>query len=152
MSQILYRTDEQLTYEEYLEFLTRSDLGSQYPRLRFEQRVRRVLKNVDICVTARSEGQLVGVCFGLTDYAYWLFYTDLGVDRAYERRGIGSRMVGLTWEQAGGPEEIFAFTMSHPDALGFYDKCGLPPVSGVVGAEPEQWDAFDVRDLTGPSA
>lgn len=124
---IQYRIDERLTYEEYVDFLCRSDLGSQYPRLRFEQQVRRVLEHVDLCITARHQGQLVGISFGLTDYAYWLFFTDLGVDRAFERQGIGSRLLRMTWEQAGGPEEIFAFTMSHPKALEFYEKCGLPP-------------------------
>lgn len=151
-STIHYRTDERLTYEEYLDFLTRSDLGSQYPRLRFEERVTRVLKNVDLCVTARNQAtnQLVGICFGLTDYAYWLFFTDLGVDRAWVRQGIGSHLVKLTWELAGGPENIYAFTMSHPKALGFYDKCGLPPLGDMVGAMPAQWDAFDVRELKRP--
>ena len=45
---------------------------------------------------------LIGVLLGLTDFAYWLFITDLGVDRAYERRGIGSRLMRTVLEIAGG--------------------------------------------------
>ena len=31
--------EERLTAEEYIEFLSRTDLGSQYPKERFEQRI-----------------------------------------------------------------------------------------------------------------
>ena len=34
-----------------------------------------------------------GVLFGLTDYAYWLYVTDLGVDREYMGQGIGRRLM-----------------------------------------------------------
>lgn len=44
-----------------------------------------IVKNVSISLIARNdEGLIVGV-FGLTDFCYWLYVTDLGVDRNYER-------------------------------------------------------------------
>ena len=75
---------ERLTAAEYIEFLRRTDLGSQYPAERFEQRVAKLVANVPVSLTARDDGgKLIGVCFGITDFAYWLFITDLGVDRDY---------------------------------------------------------------------
>ena len=75
---------DNLEFEEYIDFLKRRDLGSQYPKQNFENRIRTLLKNVDICMTARDQkGLLIGICFGITDFAYFLFLTDLGVDRNY---------------------------------------------------------------------
>ena len=94
--------EERLSPEEYIDFLRRTDLGSQYPRERFHQRIARLVENAALSLAARNgEGRLVGVLFGLTDYAYWLFVTDLGVDRDYVRRGIGSRLMKAAHALAG---------------------------------------------------
>ena len=82
--------EERVSPEEYIDFLKRTDLGLQYPKERFEERIARLVKYASISLTARNEdGRMVGALFGLTDYAYWLYVTDLGVARDYERRGIG---------------------------------------------------------------
>ena len=79
--------EERVSAEEYIEFLKRTDLGSQYPKERFAERIPKLVKNVSISLVARNaDGLVVGVLFGLTDFCYWLYITDLGVDRAYERR------------------------------------------------------------------
>ena len=78
--------EERISAEEYIEFLKRTNLGSQYPRERFEERIRKLVQNVSISLLARNrDGMVVGVLFGLTDFSYWLYVTDLGVDRDYER-------------------------------------------------------------------
>ena len=90
MSEKIEIKEERITAEEYIDFLKRTDLGSQYPRERFEERISKLVKNASISLVARNQyGLIVGVLFGLTDYAYWLYVTDLGVDRDYEGRGIG---------------------------------------------------------------
>lgn len=38
-----------------------------------------MVKNTSISLVARNESnEIIGVCFGITDFAYWLFITDLG--------------------------------------------------------------------------
>lgn len=49
-----------------------------------------------------AQDLLVGVLFGLTDYAYWLYITDLGVDREFTRQGIGRRLMQTAHQLAGG--------------------------------------------------
>ncbi len=62
---------------------------------------------MSISLVARNEdGLAVGVLFGLTDFAYWLYVTDLGVDRDYEGQGIGSRLMKTAHEAAGGKKDI----------------------------------------------
>ena len=73
--------EERISAEEYIDFLKRTDLGSQYPKERFAERIAKLVKNVSISLVARNEeGTAVGVLFGLTDFCYWLYVTDLGVD------------------------------------------------------------------------
>lgn len=75
--------EERISKIEYIEFLKRTDLGSQYPKERFEERVAKLVDHVSISLIARNkDNQIVGVLFGLTDYD-WLYITDLGVDRDY---------------------------------------------------------------------
>jgi hypothetical protein len=60
--------EERVTAEEYIGFLKRTDLGSQYPKERFEERISRLVNTVSISLTARNDqGMLVGALFGLTD-------------------------------------------------------------------------------------
>ena len=86
--------EERLTAEDYIDFLKRTDLGSQYPKERFYERIPKLVKNVSISLVARNaDGMIVGVLFGLTDFCYWLYITDLGVDRNFEHQGIGRALM-----------------------------------------------------------
>lgn len=73
--------EQRLSKEDYIEFLKRTDLGLQYPAERFEERIEKLVSNTTISLIAKNEeGLIVGVLFGLTDYCYFMFVTDLGVD------------------------------------------------------------------------
>ena len=99
--------ERRLTPEEYIEFLKRTDLGSQYPRERFEERIPRLLEKTSLSLAAVDEtGKIVGVLMGLTDFAYWLFVTDLGVDRGCVRQGIGAQLMRKAHALAGGEKDI----------------------------------------------
>ena len=50
----------------------------QYPKERFEERIAKLVDHVSISLVARNrENQMVGVLFGLIDYAYWLYVTGI---------------------------------------------------------------------------
>ena len=120
---------EKLKPEEYIDFLKRTDLGSQYPRERFSERIPKLLENASISLTARNdENRIVGVLLGLTDFAYWLYVTDLGVDRNYERQGIGRRLMKQAHEMAGGKKDIAVYLIANEQAVPFYEKLGMTPL------------------------
>ncbi len=137
-------TPERLSAEEYIEFLGRTDLGSQYPAERFDARIAKLVKNVPISLTAREDGRLVGALFGITDFAYWLFVTDLGVDREHVGRGIGRRLMEAALEAAGGKDDIIVYTCANENAVGFYEKLGMRPASDVMVYNHVQWTDFTV--------
>jgi GNAT superfamily N-acetyltransferase len=142
---VQYSDSENLTYEAYIDFLRRTDLGSQYPKANFEPRIRRLLTQTDVCITARNaDGLLIGVCLGLTDFAYFLFVTDLGVDRDYVRHGIGKELIARVHAKAGGEDDITMTTISHDDALGFYASCGLTNKPDLVVKYCRVWEDFVV--------
>lgn len=140
-------TRERLTAAEYIEFLTRTDLGSQYPKERFRPRIVKLVKNASISLVARNdERKIVGVCFAITDFAYWMFITDLGVDRDYERRGIGRRLMEQALEVAGGEKDIIVYTLPNENAVGFYEKFGMSRSSEVMELNRVDWTSFTVGD------
>lgn len=136
---------QRLTAAEYIGFLKRTDLGSQYPRERFEARIERLVKSAPISLAARDGGALVGVCLGITDFAYWLFVTDLGMDRAYVGRGIGRRLMRAALEAAGGADDIIVYTCANENAVGFYEKLGMERADDVMVYNRVQWTDFTVE-------
>ena len=137
---------ERVSPEEYVEFLKHTDLGSQYPRERFEERIPRLLENVSISLTARDgNDRLIGVLLGLTDFSYWLYVTDLGVDRDYERQGIGSRLMKKAHEIAGGEKDIAVYLIANEDAVPFYEKLGMKRADDVMKYNHIEWTEFTVE-------
>ena len=137
---------ERLTAEEYIDFLKRTDLGSQYPEERFAERIPRLLHNASISLVARNkELRVIGVLLGLTDFAYWLFVTDLGVDRDYERQGIGSRLMKQAHEMAGGETDIAVYLIANEQAVSFYEKLGMKKADDVMTYNHIEWTEFRVK-------
>ena len=125
--------EERITAKEYIDFLKRTDLGSQYPKERFEERISKLVDNVSISLVARNEnGLAVGVLFGLTDFAYWLYVTDLGVDRDYEGQGIGSQLMKTAHDLAGGKNDIAVYLIANENAIPFYEKLGMEKSNEVM--------------------
>lgn len=139
-------TEERLTAEEYIEFLARTDLGSQYPQERFAERIARLVKNASVSLTARNDDDLiVGVLFGLTDFAYWLYVTDLGVDRNYQGNGIGRTLMQKAHEIAGGEKDIAVYLIANDGAIPFYEKLGMKKSADVMEYNKIEWTPFAVK-------
>jgi ribosomal protein S18 acetylase RimI-like enzyme len=139
-------TEERLSAEEYIDFLKRTDLGSQYPKERFEERIKKLVNNVSISLVARNENYLVvGVLFGLTDFAYWLYITDLGVDRAYVKQGIGKRLMKTAHSIAGGEKDIAVYLIANENAIPFYEKLGMKKSDDVMQYNNIDWTEFTVQ-------
>ena len=139
-------SEERLTATEYIEFLKHTDLGSQYPKERFEERIEMLVKKASISLAARNErNEIIGVCFGITDFAYWLFITDLGVVREYTGKGIGKALVRKLHELAGGEENIIMYTCVNENAIPFYEKIGMSKPNDVIVYNRVEWTDFVVE-------
>ncbi len=138
--------EERISAQEYIDFLKRTDLGSQYPKERFNDRVVKLVNTVSISLVARNESNtVVGVLFGLTDFAYWLFVTDLGVDRAYTRQGIGKRLMKTAHKIAGGENNIVVYLNANEKAIPFYEKLGMKKSVNAMQYDKIEWTEFVVE-------
>ena len=138
--------EERISAEEYIAFLKRTDLGSQYPKERFEERIAKLVTTVSISLVARNEcGTVVGVLFGLTDFAYWLYVTDLGVDRSYTGQGIGRQLMKTAHRIAGGEKDIAVYLIANENAVGFYEKLGMKKSVDVMQYSKIEWTDFVVE-------
>ena len=146
MSEKIEIKEERISAEEYTDFLKRTDLGSQYPKERFAERISKLVNNVSISLVARNEsGLVVGVLFGLTDYVYWLYVTDLGVDRDYEGQGIGRRLMKTAHDKADGEKDIAVYLIANENAIPFYEKLGMKKANDVMQYNHIEWTEFTVQ-------
>ena len=103
------------------------------------------MQKVSISLVARNEArEIVGVCFGITDFSYWLFITDLGVVRDCVGQGIGTALVKKLHELAGGEDNIIVYTCANEDALPFYEKLGMVRPNDVMVYDHMPWTPFTV--------
>jgi GNAT superfamily N-acetyltransferase len=86
-------------------------------------RIAAMLHRADIIVTARRAGRIVGVSRALTDSAYCCYLSDLAVDRAVQRRGIGKRLIEETWNAAG--RQTTLILLAAPAAVAYYPHIGM---------------------------
>jgi len=137
---------ERISPEEYIDFLRRTNLGSQYPKERFEQRIEKLVQTISISLVARNENdEIVGVLFALTDFAYWLWVTDLGVARDYEGQGIGRALMKRAHEEAGGEKDIAIYLVANEKAVPFYEKLGMKKSNEVMEYSHVEWTNFMVE-------
>lgn len=137
---------ERLNADEYIDFLKTTDLGSQYPKERFRQRIETLVSTVPISLAARDHaGTLIGAVFGVTDFAYWLFVTDLGVARAWEKKGIGTALLKQAHEAAGGEKDIAVYLVANENAIPFYEKFGMEKSGDVMQFSCIEWTPFTVE-------
>ncbi|WP_142848795.1 GNAT family N-acetyltransferase [Telmatospirillum sp. J64-1] len=123
---ISYAAEPGLDPDEFIDVLNRSGLGKRRP-VRDPHRIARMIAQADLVLTARDEtGLLVGVARSVTDFSYCCYLSDLAVDEAFQRRGIGRELIRRTQEAAGS--ETSLFLIAAPDAAAYYPHIGLEKV------------------------
>jgi len=90
------------------------------------ERIGRMLAGANLTVTAWDGERLVGIARALTDFAYCCYLSDLAVDGAYQKQGIGRKLVEMVQKEIG--EEVMLLLLSVPDAMTYYPKIGFEKV------------------------
>jgi predicted N-acetyltransferase YhbS len=119
---IEYAIEPGLTPEEFVDLLVRSTLGERRPIDRADV-IAAMLANADLIVTARSDRLLVGISRAITDFAYCTYLSDLAVDAAHQRQGIGRELIRRTHEAAGLQTSLIL--IAAPKARAYYPHIGM---------------------------
>ena len=118
---ISYQVELSLELIEFQSILEDSGLSARRP-MEDPLLLERMIKGSNLLITARSEGQLVGLLRGLSDFCYRSFIADLAVAHSYQRKGIGRQLIQEARNQAPDARLIL---FSAEDALPFYEKLGF---------------------------
>lgn len=117
-----YRDDATISVELALDLYRRSTLGERRPIDRPEV-FAAMLKNADLIVSAWHGDRLVGISRVLTDHSYVAYLADLAVDVAYQRQGIGARLIQETKSRLG--EDCMIVLLAAPKANDYYPRLGF---------------------------
>ena len=123
---ITYQLEPSLGAEDFRGILIASTLAERRPAEDLA-RLEIMVRQADVLVTARDGGRLVGVSRAITDFAYCCYLSDLAVDPAYQRQGIGRRLIEET-HRAAGAETTTLVLVAAPTAENYYPKIGLKHV------------------------
>lgn len=119
---IAYNLEPDLSVAEFIDVLVRSTLAERRP-VHQPEVVRGMLRHADIIVTARADEKLVGVSRALTDYNYCTYLSDLAVDQAFQKQGIGRELIRRTHDAAGLRTNLIL--LAAPKARSYYPHIGM---------------------------
>jgi len=86
-------------------------------------RIKKMIENANLMVTAWDGERLVGAARALSDYSYCTYISDLAIDKEYQNHGIGHELVSEIIKQAG--EESNFILLSPPETMEYYPKIGF---------------------------
>jgi len=67
----------------------------------------------------------VGISRAVTDFSFCVYLSDLAVDEAHQKRGIGKELVRRTHEAAG--LKTMLVLLAAPKARDYYPRIGMTP-------------------------
>ena len=134
---IVYQREPSLSATEFIDLLVRSTLAERRP-VADTDIIAGMLANASILITARTDGRLVGVSRALSDFSYCTYLSDLAVDVAFQRRGIGRELIRRTHDAAG--RHTMLVLLSAPKARDYYPHIGMRQHDScwVIDREPRQ--------------
>src|SRR5215217_4829591 len=121
---ITYATDRAITPQQLADVFRNSGIRRPVDDL---DRMRQMIERADFMATAWDGQTLVGVARSLTDFCFACYLSDLAVDRAYQRQGIGKELVRLTSEAIG--ERTTLMLIAAPEAVDYYPRIGFEPLA-----------------------
>lgn len=119
---VLYRSDAPISVEQAIALYTASTLGERRPVDRPDI-FKDMLAHADITITAWADERLVGIARTLTDYSYVAYMADLAVDAAFQKQGIGKRLIEETRRQLG--KDCMLVLLAAPAANDYYPRLGF---------------------------
>lgn len=120
---VLISREASLDVDEFIDVLRRSTLAERRPVDDLAV-MRGMVENASLLVTARlPSGLLVGVARAISDFSYCTYLADLAVDEAYQRQGIGRKLIDAT--RAASPPGAKLILLAAPKAVEYYPHIGF---------------------------
>ncbi len=82
-----------------------------------------MIQHANLFAGAWTGDQLVGVVRALTDFSYCCYLSDLAVDRACQRMGIGKALIDFVQKQLS--RDVTILLLAAPEAKDYYKPLGF---------------------------
>ena len=119
---IVYARETALGVADYVAVLADTIMRDNRP-LDNPSRIAEMLAGANFVVTARENGQILGLARCLTDHSWICYCAELAVKDSTQGRGIGTGILQKCWELRG-PRVGFTL-LSQPTAATFYEHIGM---------------------------
>ncbi len=119
---IRYEYNRRISEADFVDLLKRSTLAERRP-VDDPECVKAMLAHANLLCTAWNGERLVGVARSVTDFEYCCYLSDLAVDLAYQKRGIGRELIRLTQARLGRKAKIIL--LAAPKAEAYYPRIGF---------------------------
>ena len=124
---IAYRIGNELDLDAVIELYRASTLGERRP-VDDRERMRLMLANANLVITAWDGELLVGIARSVSDFSYATYLSDLAVRVSHQKQGIGRELIRRTQAQGGSATVIL---LSAPKAVEYYPHIGMKPHSSA---------------------
>ena len=121
-----YRLGNDLDIDQVIAVYRSSTLGERRP-VDDRERMRAMVANANLVVTAWDGDTMVGISRSISDFAYATYLSDLAVDLTYQKQGIGRELIRITGEKSGTARVIL---LAAPAAVDYYPRIGFAHASG----------------------
>lgn len=134
--QITYTDRRDLDLAQVIDLYHASTLGQRRPVDDID-RMREMMTNANLVITAWDGGRLVGIARCLTDHSYVAYLSDLAVDVAYQKQGIGRELMRHVQEALHPKANVIL--LAAPAAVNYYPRIGMEqhPSAWIVQADQE---------------
>jgi len=122
ITNLRYRTGNNLDLNQMIELYRASTLGERRP-VDDRERMRQMLANANLVITAWEDEQLVGIARSITDFVYATYLSDLAVRKSHQRKGIGRELIRRTQDSC--TTETRLILLSAPNAVSYYPRVGF---------------------------
>lgn len=121
---VIYRDDVTINAESFIDLLARSGLAERRP-VDDRRCIEGMLEHANLLITAWHDDILVGVARSVTDFHYCCYLSDLAVDTACQKQGIGKRLIEETRRRLGPCCKLLL--IAAPAAADYYSHIGFEP-------------------------
>jgi GNAT superfamily N-acetyltransferase len=119
---VVFGIEKQLSADEFIDLLRRSTLAERRP-VDQPGRIQGMIDHADLIITARLDEKLVGVSRAITDFNFCTYLSDLAVDEAFQKHGIGRELIQRTHRAAGLHTSLIL--VAAPKARTYYPHIGM---------------------------
>jgi ribosomal protein S18 acetylase RimI-like enzyme len=120
--QVEYKINKDISVELFIDLLKRTSLGVRRP-VDDAECMQGMISNSNLIVTAWIGNELIGISRCVTDFHFCCYLSDLAVDSAYQKMGIGKQLQMKTQEQLGPKCKLIL--LAAPAAKLYYEHIGF---------------------------